>query len=307
MGDIREELRLIRNKQESIVLAPVQSESRFIRDPLSFENRPMEAPSQVGQLWNLLGKKPDIVSSACDRPSDTFVPSELTAFSPVRNRPSSAFQLAAGQSAAPHVSLGMSISIPSTNQIASLPQPQIGSSQSVSSLDPLSSLHTQTVPAVSLPAVPHMQYSHPSMVPPHPHFPPSLSQVSTPLPQLQQMGPPPLLPAQQFQHTPSVQYNPHQPLHPHSTLLAPQTVQPASQYPQAVQSNPQIPIIPAVQSNPQIPLIPAVQSNVPLNPQQHAYLQQLQKQLITSSPQSLTPDQLIAFQKQMLYLSQQAQ
>ena len=337
---MREELKLIRNKQESIATA--QSESGVTRDPLSFQNRPMEAPSQVDQLWDLLDKKPENLFSEGERGPDTFVPSDQTAFSPIKNRPSSAFQLtASSQSAVANASLGIPISIASANQIPSFSQSQMNRNmfasinQSIPSLDPLSSLHTHTVPAVSHPSMVHMQYSQPSMVPQHTQFPTNISQVSTPLPQMQQLLQPSLAP-QSLQHTPTAQYNPHNIIHPQTKILIPQNIQPTNQYPpnpqipiqsniqsnpqipiqpniqsnpqipiqSNIQSNPQIPIQSAVQSNPQIPIQPAVQSNVPLNPQQHAYLQQLQKQLMTSSPPSLTPDQLIVFQKQMLFLSQ---
>ncbi|KAI6661724.1 NHL repeat containing protein [Oopsacas minuta] len=117
LTEIKEELRQIKNKQDFILLLPNQSDARVTRDPVDFQDRPKEGQSQVGQLWDLLEKKPDII-----------LPSELTAFTPVKLRPSSAFQISVSQADS---CLGSKL----TNQMSI-------DSQSITSLDPLSSLPT---------------------------------------------------------------------------------------------------------------------------------------------------------------------
>ncbi|KAI6658093.1 hypothetical protein LOD99_15806 [Oopsacas minuta] len=323
LTEIKEELRQIRNKQDSILLLPNQSDARVTRDPLDFQDRPKEGESQVGQLWDLLEKKPEIVSHK----PDTILPSEPTAFTPVKLRPSSAFQLSVTQAES---CLGSKL----TNQMSI-------DSQSITSLDPLSSLPTshssmvqslypqQSMPP-SITPVPVSQLLQPSLmhiqslqsIPAVSHYPPhsysnimsNQSNVQYPPQSMVQSNP--QLPLQsavpsnpQLPLQPAVQSNPQLPLQPavqsNPQLPLQSAVQSNPQLPlqSAVQSNPQLPLQSAVQSNPQLPLQSAVQPNSPLNPQQHAYLQMLQKQL-GSNPQSLTPDQLMIIQKQLLLLSQ---
>ena len=120
--------------------------------------------------------------------------------------------------------------------------------------------------------------------------PQAINQPNPPLP-LQSIGQPnPSIPMQSAQQLVPMQHSLQTGMHPPVQPHPPATLQPA------IQSNPQIPT--HTQSAVHPSHIPP-----PLNPQQQAYLQMLQKQLTSGSNPNLTPEQLAAIQTQLQRLS----